>query len=144
MTRDRPETVLPQNLTFQAWSHTLYGKTQHFLHPLSLQNAFCTRLPSKMHVEDHQTRQFCETSSKSVTGRPDPTRHESAIYIAGTTLKLQNTLKFQRQLIHQQHLQSHLQCRNHPGVAKRNGIPSTEHTPETGENSSYNGGTIRA
>ena len=43
-----------------------------------------------------------------------------------------------------QHMQSHLQCGNHPGVAKRDGIPSTERTPETGENSSYNGGTIRA
>ena len=63
------------------------------------------------------------------------------MYIAGT---LQNTMKFQRQLIHQQHLQSHLQCGNHPGVAKRNGIPSTARAPETGENSSYCGGTIRA
>ena len=64
--------------------------------------------------------------------------------ITGTILKLQNTRKFQRPRIHQQHLQSHLQCGNHPGVAKRNGIPSAERTPETGENSSYNGGTIRA
>ena len=86
-----------------------------------------------------KTKQFCETSSKNVTGRHDPTRHESAIYIAGTILKLQNTMKFQRQLIHQQHLQSHLQCGNHPGVAKGNGIPSTARTQETGESSSYNG-----
>ena len=70
-------------------------------------------------------------------------RHESAIYIAGTILKLQNTMKFQRQLIHQQHLQSHLQCENHPGVAKGNRIPSTARTQDTGENSSSNGGTIR-
>ena len=53
MTRDRPEAVVPQSLTFQVRNHTLYGKTQHFVHPLSL-NAFCTRLPSKMHVEDLQ------------------------------------------------------------------------------------------
>ena len=57
--------------------------------------------------------------------------------------ELQNTMKFQRQLIHQQYLQSHLQCGNHPGVAKRKGIPSTARTQETCENSSYNGGTIR-
>ena len=91
-----------------------------------------------------KTKQFCETSSKNVPGRDDPTRHESANYIAGTILKLQNTMKFQRQLIHQQHLQSRLQGGGHPGVAKRNGIPSTERTPETGENSSYNGGMILA
>ena len=114
MTRDRPETVVPQSLTLQVRSHTLYGKT--FVHPLSLKNTFCMRLPSKKTCE---TKQFCKTSSKNVTGRHDPTRHESAIYIAGTILKLQNTMKFQRQLIHQQHLQSHLQCGNHPGVAKR-------------------------
>ena len=37
-------------------------------------------------------------------------------------------------------LAAHFQSGNHPGVAKRDGIPSTERTPETGENSSYNGG----
>ena len=32
------------------------------------------------------------------------------IYIAGTILELQITMEFHRQLIHQHHLQSHLQC----------------------------------
>ena len=52
-------------------------------------------------------------------------------------------MKFQRQLIHQQQLQSHLQRGNLPGVAKRNGIPSTARTQEASQNSSYNGETIR-
>ena len=107
MTRDRPETVVPQSLTFQFRSHALYGKTQHFVHPLSFKNALCTRLPSnlpKCMLKTCKTKQFCETSSKKVPGRHEPTRHESANYLVGTILKLQNTMKFQRQLIHQQHL----------------------------------------
>ena len=33
---------------------------------------------------------------------------DTAIYIAGTILQLQSTMEFHWQLIHQQHLQSHL------------------------------------
>ena len=40
MTRDRPETVVPQSLTFQVRGHPLHRKTQHFVHPLSLQKRF--------------------------------------------------------------------------------------------------------
>ena len=36
------------------------------------------------------------------------------IYIAGTILELQIIMEFHRQLIHQHHLQSHLQCGNDP------------------------------
>ena len=63
-------------------------------------NILCVRYLSKTHfVRDFlpkcmlktcKTQQFCETSSKNVTGRHDPTRHESAMYIAGTSLKLQS------------------------------------------------------
>ena len=49
--------------------------------------------------------------------------------IAGTILQLQSTMEFHRQLIHQQHLQSHLHCGNDPTVAKRNGIPSATPPP---------------
>ena len=55
-------------------------------------------------------------SSTSTTCNP--------IYNAGTILQLQITMEFHRQLIHQHHLQSHLQCGNDPTVAKHNGIPS--------------------
>ena len=44
---------------------------------------------------------------------------DAAIYTAGT----------HRQLIHQQHLQSHLHCGNDPRVANHNGIPSATHPP---------------
>ena len=37
--------------------------------------------------------------------------------------------KLHRQLIHQHHLQSHLQWRNDPRVANHNGIPSATHPP---------------
>ena len=42
---------------------------------------------------------------------------DAAIYTAGTILQLQITMEFHRQLIHQQHLQSHLHCGNDPTVA---------------------------
>ena len=51
------------------------------------------------------------------------------IYIAGTILQLQITMEFHRQLIHQHHLQCHLQWRNDPRVANHNGIPSATHPP---------------
>ena len=55
------------------------------------------------------------------------------IYIAGTILQLQITMEFHRQLIHQHHLQSHLQCGNDPTVANHNGILSTANARNTGE-----------
>ena len=42
-------------------------------------------------------------------------------------------MEFHRQLIHQHHLQSHLQCGNDPTVANHNGILSTAHARKTGE-----------
>ena len=51
------------------------------------------------------------------------------IYIAGTILQLQSRMEFHRQLIHQQHLQSHLHCGKDPRVANHNGIPSATHPP---------------
>ena len=58
---------------------------------------------------------------------------DTAIYTAGTILQLQSTMEFHRQLIHQQHLQSHLHCGNDPTVANHNGILSTAHARKTGE-----------
>ena len=56
---------------------------------------------------------------------------DAAIYTAGTILQLQFTMEFHRQLIHQQHLQSHLHCGNDPTVANHNGILSTAHARKT-------------
>ena len=54
---------------------------------------------------------------------------DTAIYIAGTILQLQSTMEFHWQLIHQQHLQSHLHWGNDPRVANHNAIPSATHPP---------------
>ena len=112
MTRDRPETVVQQSLTFQVRGHPLHRKTQHFVHPLSLKNGFCTKthflrdfLPECM-LKTRKTKQFCENSSKNVTGRRDPTRHESAIYFAGTILKLQNAMEVHQQHVHKKHVKT--------------------------------------
>ena len=73
---------------------------------------------------------------------------DAAIYTAGTILQLQITMEFHRQLIHQQHLQSHLHCGNDPTVANHNGILSTAHarktleTPFTMRNRSDHGPTM--
>ena len=56
---------------------------------------------------------------------------DAAIYTAGTILELQITMEFHRQLIHQHHLQSHLQWGNDPRIANHNGIPSATHPPAT-------------
>ena len=66
------------------------------------------------------------TSTSAATARSNL---DAAIYTAGTILQLQSTMEFHRQLIHQQHLQSHLQWGNDPRVANHNGIPSATHPP---------------
>ena len=70
--------------------------------------------------------------------RVDPSHQEKILYwankaprTAGTILELQITMEFHRQLIHQHHLQPHLQCGNDPTVANHNGILSTTHMHET-------------
>ena len=57
----------------------------------------------------------------------------NAIYSRGTILELQITMQFHQQLIHQHHLQPHLQCGNDPTVANHNGILSTTHARKTVE-----------
>ena len=53
------------------------------------------------------------------------------IYIEGAILELQITMQFHQQLVHQQHLQPHLQCGNDPTVANHNGILPTTHARKT-------------
>ena len=90
--------------------------------------------------ETHFVRDFLQNSignsSTSTTCNP--------IYSEGTILELQITMELHRQLIHQHHLQPHLQCGNDPTVANHNGILSTTHarkaveTPFTMRNRSEN------
>ena len=80
-----------------------------------------------------QKRISCETSSKTPSATPPPAPTCNPIYSEGTILELQITMEFHRQLIHQHHLQPHLQCGNDPTVANHNGILSTTHARNTGE-----------
>ena len=108
-----------------------------------------------------QKRISCETSSKTPSATPPPAplampftvREQSyscksqwnsicnsststtcnPIYSEGTILELQITMEFHQQLIHQHHLQPHLQCENNPTVANHNGILSTTHARKTVE-----------
>ena len=77
----------------------------------------------------HFVRDFLQNSignsSTSTTCNP--------IYSEGTILELQITMEFHRQLIHQYHLQPHLQCGNDPTVANHNGLLSTTNARNRGD-----------
>ena len=77
----------------------------------------------------HFVRDFLQNSignsSTSTTCNP--------IYSEGTILELQITMEFHQQLIHQHHLQPHLQCGKDPTVANHNGILSTTNARNTGD-----------
>ena len=85
----------------------------------------CICYLSKTHFVRDFLQNSIGNSSTSTTCNP--------IYIAGTILELQITMEFHRQLIHQHHLQPHLQCGNDPTVANHNGILSTTHARKTVE-----------
>ena len=91
----------------------LYGK-----HRVS-----CICYLSKTHFVRDFHQNSIGNSSTSTTCNP--------IYSEGTILELQITMEFHRQLIHQHHLQPHLQCGNDPTVANHNGILSTAHARKT-------------
>ena len=84
---------------------------------------------AKMEKKTHFVRDFLQNSignsSTSTTCNP--------IYSEGTILELQITMEFHRQLIHQHHLQPHLQCGDDPTVANHNGILSTTNARNTGD-----------
>ena len=50
--RTAPETVVLRSFPVKVRRSISHAKTQHFVHPLSFNNAFRTRLPSKMQVAD--------------------------------------------------------------------------------------------
>ena len=83
----------------------------------------CIYYLSKTHFVRDFLQNSIGNSSTSTTCNP--------IYSEGTILELQITMEFHRQLIHQHHLQPHLQCGNDPTVANHNGILSTAHVRKT-------------
>ena len=88
-------------------------------------NTSCICYLSKTHFVRDFLQNSIGNSSTSTTCNP--------IYSEGTILELQITMEFHRQLIHQHHLQPHLQCGNDPTVANHNGILSTAHARKTVE-----------
>ena len=85
----------------------------------------CICYLSKTHFVRDFLQNSIGNSSTSTTCNP--------IYSEGTILELQITMEFHRQLIHQHHLQPHLQCGNDPTVANYNGILSTTNARNTGD-----------
>ena len=77
----------------------------------------------------HFVRDFLQNS----IGNSSTSTTRNPIYSEGTILELQITMEFHRQLIHQHHLQPHLQCGNDPTVANHNGILSTTNARNTGD-----------
>ena len=77
----------------------------------------------------HFVRDFLQNS----IGNSSTSTICNPIYSEGTILELQITMEFHQQLIHQHHLQPHLQCGNDPTVANHNGILSTARARKTGD-----------
>ena len=117
--------------------HTRPSRTRHPSHRRGRSSRFGDELCMEKHrlscicylSKTHFVRDFLHNSignsSTSTTCNP--------IYSEGTILELQITMEFHRQLIHQHHLQPHLQCGNDPTVANHNGILSTTHARKTVE-----------
>ena len=95
---------------------------------------------SAISQKTHFVRDFLQNS----IGNSSTSTTCNSIYSEGTILELQITMELHRQLIHQHHLQPHLQCGNDRTVANHNGILSTTHarkaveTPFTMQNRSEN------
>ena len=111
--------------THETVSHPSHrrGRSSRFGDALCMEKhrVSCICYLSKTHFVRDFLQNSIGNSSTSTTCNP--------IYIAGTILELQITMEFHRQLIHQHHLQPHLQCGNDPTVANHNGIlNSVDHT----------------
>ena len=115
--------------THQTVSHPSHrrGRSSRFGDGLCMEKhrLSCICYLSKTHFVRDFLQNSIGNSSTSTTCNP--------IYSEGTILELQITMEFQRQLIHQHHLQSHLHCGNDPTVANHNGILSTANARNTGD-----------
>ena len=126
MIRDRSEHDPTTHETVSHPSHSR-GRSSKFVDALCMEKhrVSCICYLSKTHF----VRDFLQNSIGNSSGSTTC----NAICIAGTILQLQITMEFHLQLIHQHHLQSHLQCGNDPTVANHNGILSTTHARKTVE-----------
>ena len=95
-------------------------------------------------TELQNTIELRATASEIVAPKPDGSRRQRKkddfealfkrifrrkITSAKNAFRARLPSKLHRQLIHQNHLQSHLHCGNDPTVANHNGIPSATHPP---------------
>ena len=112
--RDRSGHDPPTHETVSQPSHRR-GRSSRFGDGLGMEKhrVSCICYLSKTHFVRDFLQNSIGNSSTSTTCNP--------IYSEGTILELQITMEFQRQLIHQHHLQSHLHCGNDPTVANHNG-----------------------
>ena len=126
---DDPNISEHDPTTHETVSHPSHrrGRSSRFGDALCMEKhrVSCICYLSKTHFVRDFLQNSIGNSSTSTTCNP--------IYIAGTILELQITMEFHRQLIHQHHLQPHLQCGNDPTVANHNGILSTTHARKTVE-----------
>ena len=126
MIRDRSEHDPTTHETVSHPSHRR-GRSSRFGDGLCMEKhrLSCICYLSKTHFVRDFLQNSIGNSSTSTTCNP--------IYSEGTILELQITMEFHQQLIHQHHLQPHLQCGNDPTVANHNGILSTTHARKTVE-----------
>ena len=124
MIRDRSDHDPTTHETVSQPSHRR-GRSSRFGDGLCMEKhrVSCICYLSKTHFVRDFLQNSIGKSSTSTTCNP--------IYSEGTILELQITMEFHRQLIHQHHLQPHLQCGNDPTVANHNGILSTAHARKT-------------
>ena len=137
-TVDTPFTMRNRSENIRPWSEhdpTTHETVSHPSHSRGRSSTFGDGLCMEKHrlscicylSKTHFVRDFLQNSignsSTSTTCNP--------IYSEGTILELQIRMEFHRQLIHQHHLQPHLQCGNNPTVANHNGILSTTHARKT-------------
>ena len=119
-----PNMIRPHTRPSRTPSHSR-GRSSRFGDGLCMEKhrVSCICYLSKTHFVRDFLQNSIGNSSTSTTCNP--------IYSEGTILELQITMEFYRQLIHQHHLQPHLQCGNDPTVANHNGILSTTHARKT-------------
>ena len=139
-TVDTPFTMRNRSENIRPWSEhdpTTHETVSHPSHSRGRSSTFGDGLCMEKHrlscicylSKTHFVRDFLQNSS----GNSSTSTTCNPIYSEGTILELQITMEFHRQLIHQHHLQPHLQCGNNPTVANHNGILSTTHARKTVE-----------
>ena len=132
---DHDPSISAHDPSISAHDPTTHETVSHPSHSRGRSSRFGDELCMEKHrlscicylSKTHFVRDFLQNS----IGNSSTSTTCNAIYSEGTILELQITMEFHQQLIHQHHLQPHLQCGNDPTVANHNGILSTTHARKT-------------